>query len=676
MAGELVEGDPFEGRPPPTTEPTARITVTPRRDEGDSSGGAGSNLVEGDPFAVTPGGMAKAYGIGTAQGAIGIPGMAGDITEAGKSAFEWLKSKLPDIPEPALIKFLKEESAKTNAQMGDTARGDVAGSFPLPTSKDIQGLVEKFTGKFYEPKNQAERDAATAGNYTTTAVLNPGGVIRKGVTALAGAGAEIAAGRFTDNNPYARALAGLLAGGGTSYLTGPGSVDRLLRSKLPPGITEAHVTQAGQLIERAANQPNPVRLTWPEALSQVTGQPVATDLQRILESNSRTRNQMQEFMAPRAGEIERAARGEAANIGSATSRPSSLGPQAKEVAEGTVRQTTQDINAAARPFYQRAEPVRVPPQVHQALMADPIYARTLREIRNNPELNATVAHLNDDAVGVVDLVQRRMRERGENLRIPGEASSSNTAAMNVERSRDLPIQVAERATGSRPGVAGDYEMARNIEAQLRGHFLDRLMASPIGRIAESDGQTRSVINLLFSKEPLANSQGEIHRAVQTLAAQRPAVAEAIVRQHIEMTLNQAVKRLQGGGNQFGGARLAKDLTGDPQQRANLRAAVEALPNGQVRWHGLEQMLEIMEATGQRQAKGSLTAFNAMELKDMSSSGLASLASKGLSPSKWTRWAQDAYEGWSAGRNLDDFANLITDPRSVDVFRRIALTTAQ
>jgi hypothetical protein len=633
----------------------------------------GYELAKEEPAPVDPVGMAKAFGVGGAQGIIGIPGMAGDVTQLGKAG----ASYIPDVPQNSAMDWLKAETAKTAARGGNSAaRGDIPGSFPLPTSKDIQGWIEHITGKFYEPKNDKEREAATAGSYLTSGVLNPGGIPRKIAQSVVGAGADIAAGRYTDENPYVKALAGIIGGAGTGFATAPGAADKLLRSKLPRSITEAHITQAGQLIERAAQGANPVRLTWPEALSQVTGQPVALDLQRILESHPQTRDTMQEFMAPRAGQVTAAARGEAANIGPMPAQPKDLGRQAGEVAENTIQRETERINAEARPHYQAAEPVQVGRNVNDALQTGPlgeIYGQTLREVRDplNPAVGASVAHLPDDSVGVIDLVQRRMREQAENLRVPGEASSSNLAASNVERARDLPIQVAEQATGSRPNAMGDYERARLIEAQLRERHLAPLETGPIGEIAKSNRDTKTVINLLFSKTPESGVQGQIGDAVRTLAAQRPAVAEAIVRQHIEMTLDRAVTALQGGGNQFGGARLAKDLVGNPQERLNLQAAIEALPNGQARWQGMERMLEVMQATGQRQAKGSLTAFNAMDLQSMTSQGLANVAAIGASPSRWTKLAIDAYQGWSAGKNLDRFAQIITDPNSGDVLRRLA-----
>jgi hypothetical protein len=158
--------------------------------------------------------------------------------------------------------------------------------------------------------------------------------------------------------------------------------------------------------------------------------------------------------------------------------------------------------------------------------------------------------------------------------------------------------------------------------------------------------------------------------VSVLAKNRPAVAEQIVRAHAEMVFNEAARDLQGGANQFAGAKFAKVIAGNTQQRANLKAAVESLPNGKERWQGFEHLLDIMSATGTRQARGSLTAFNELEIQSMSNSGLMSLAAKGAAPGKWMSLANDTFKSWSLGRNLDRIAGILTDPRSGDALKQI------
>jgi hypothetical protein len=102
----------------------------------------------------------------------------------------------------------------------------------------------------------------------------------------------------------------------------------------------------------------------------------------------------------------------------------------------------------------------------------------------------------------------------------------------------------------------------------------------------------------------------------------------------------------------------------------LKAAIEALPNGADRWKGFEHLLDIMQATGTRQAKGSLTAFNALEVPQMTTGGLQKLTALGLSPGKWMTFANDTFNGWSNGRNLDTLARVLTDPRYGNALKQI------
>jgi hypothetical protein len=105
-----------------------------------------------------------------------------------------------------------------------------------------------------------------------------------------------------------KALAGFIAGGAGALVRAVICPAVSSQIKIPASVTEQDVTRAGQLIEHA--QQRGVALTWPEALSRVTGQPVLTDTQRILESHGQTRGQMNEFFADRPAQIENATRTE------------------------------------------------------------------------------------------------------------------------------------------------------------------------------------------------------------------------------------------------------------------------------------------------------------------------------------------------------------------------------
>jgi hypothetical protein len=608
--------------------------------------------VDHDPFATDYGGLAKATGVGVAKGGIGLAGMAGDAQELAKKGGEWLANKLPSFePDP--------ESLKYAAKYGGS--GDLGPSFPLPTSQDIQGLVEKVTGPFRQPQNQAESDAQTVGEFLPAALAGPGGIARKVITQDAiPAAASIVAGRYSDQNPYVKALAGFVAGG-AGALAGPGSAEQILRSKIPASVTEQDINRAGQLIDHA--QARGVALTWPEALTRITGQPILTDTQRILESHGQTRPQMQEFFANRPAQVENAARGEFDRLGNMPASPSTIGPQAREVADNTLSGVRQQINQASEPFYHAAENVLLTPSEMTHVRTIPGWTEARNAVRNDPQLNWRVAHLPDHSVGFLNQVKKQFDQAAEN-----SASKFNPGRNKEVQSSNEMAASAVRQIGE--AKSADYQIALETQRQGRQQFLDPLLQGPLGKLAKKDVTTQKAIAELFPENPVPGTEGEIRNAVFTLARQRPAVAEQLVRAHAEMVFNQAARDLQGGANQFAGAKFAVKLVGNAQQRANLQAAVEALPHGNARWEGFEHLLDIMAATGARQPKGSLTAFNQLEVQSMSNSGLAALAAKGASPGKWMSFANDTFKSWSLGRNLDQIARIITDPRSGNALRQI------
>lgn len=627
-----------ESSPSVTPEGRPRVVISTAKD------------TSWDSFPEAPptdyGGLAKATGIGLAKGAIGLPGMAGDAQTLLRKGADYLASKLPTPPEP------DEQTLKFLEKYGN--RGDEGPSFPLPGSADIQGQVEKVTGPFRQPQNQAETDAQTVGEFIPAAALGPGGMARKAVTQAAiPAAASITAGRYSDQNPYVKALAGFV-GGFSGAAVRTGNAANTLRQQLPEFVTEAHITRAGNLIEAAGKRG--IDLTWPEALSKVTGQPVLTDLQRMLESHPKSRPQMQTFMAERPQQVERAAQQGFDQLGPYHPSPSSIGPQAGTAATDVIGDVRGVINKASEPFYQRAESVLLTPAEMSHVKAIPGWTEARDAVRNNPQIGWRVAHLPDESVGFLNQVKKQFDQAAEN------ASSKFNPAKNreVQSSNEMAASAVKQIGEVK---SSDYQIALGIQQQARERILDPLLKGPLGQLAKKDPTTKKAIDALFPTSPLPGSEGEIRTAVYSIAQKRPQVAEQLVRAHAEMVFNEAAQALQGGANQFAGAKFAVRIAGNAQQRANLQAAIEALPHGNDRWKGFNNLLDILEATGTRQPKGSLTAFNAQELKAMQGGGAADIASLAASPGKWWTLANDKYKSWSLGQNLDELARIITNPNS-------------
>jgi hypothetical protein len=241
--------------------------------------------------------------------------------------------------------------------------------------------------------------------------------------------------------------------------------------------------------------------------------------------------------------------------------------------------------------------------------------------------------------------------------------------------RTAALGAAQRHAG--PGNANAYDIALQVEREARQRHLEPLKEGPLGKLAERDITTQRAIDALFPKQPLVGSEGTITDAVSALVVRNPQAARALVRAHVESEMEKAFNLARSReATGFVGPQFAKQVAGNPlfetQRLTNLRAAIEALPNGQQTWQGFDRYLQVLRAMGTRQPIGSRTAFNVSDLEEMGTgSSLGNTAKTVLSPKKWAGIAGDMITRWQAGRNLDTLADIITDPRSQALLARIA-----
>jgi hypothetical protein len=605
--------------------------------------------------------VVRAIPAGLERGAIGVASLPGAL------------QGLMDAAARKVGGLSNEEAARRLAQV----RAPQIGAGDVLTPEKVESAATAITGPIYEPQTTPGKFAQSAAEFVPGAVLGPGGVVKNAVTygVIPGLASEAAgeAAKGTAAEPYARAAAAIGTGGAGAFLTRPKVAENFI-SKAAEGMTPAQVTAAEKLFQDAADAGLP--LTRAEASQAVTnGATKLGDLQRTVEGLGG----LKPMMAQRPEQVAALADKAADTLGPASATPSAIGPDIGEAAKGVIGDTQAAVNATTRPLYDQAAQSRVGLPVLQGLETDPLFVKTLEEIRSDPTLNRTIENLPNDSPAVLDLVQRRMAERADNARVPGQASTSNLAAANLEDARTAPIAAAETATGSRPATAtapaqvGSYEAARAQQAALREKYLDPLMEGPIGKLAKDDIPTQRAANSLFPQNPLPNSAGEITHAVKNLANKNPDAARQLVRAHVESVFNEATRNLQTGPSQFGGASFAAALRGNAQQAENLNAAITALHGPEVA-KGFDRALEIMEATGQRQRIGSMTSFNeelktALKTGGTVASAVPVITSAGLKlPTRFEK----AFERWNMGRNVDQIAHLLTDPAGTEAFRRLAL----
>jgi hypothetical protein len=662
---------PWENYAPSDDVPAnaLRITVTPRDAPASAEPGPWTRY-QGQGGAVdTAADVAASLGIGTVKGAIGLAGLPGDLAEYGARGIDYATRGAD-----AAIKYLGGEGFDPPAR---EARAPTYGS------ADIRGALEQnVTGQLYEPKTTAGRYAQTVGEFLPGAALGPGGMVRNAVNYAVVPGlASEAAGQATKGTalePWARGGAAVLTGGVSALINSPRTSAQAVRNAIPPGVDPALFMRAQEMVDHAAARG--IQLTVPEAAEQLSPGSGAglLNVMRLLESAPNSRATMAQTFADRPAQIEQAARDTFETIAPRTGAPSMIGPAVGEAATETLGRVNTAINAATRPSYDAARQSLVPQSVHAAMIADPLFEQALNAVRNDPARNSFIRGLSDRSTVVYDAVKQELAERSRNALSPANPSASKTVSAATGTMADDVRRVAVAADRNAMGLApgqgvGNLERALAEQAQLRQQYLEPLQRGPLGRMADKDTTTRKAIEAVFGTESkVAGSEREIATAMRELSARNPRAAAQLVRAHAEMVFDKAARDLQAGANQFGGANFAKELIGNPQDRANLAAAVQALPNGQQIWRGFENFLEIAQATGKRQRPGSLTAYNAQDLKDMAGGRLVSEGAKvAASPGRLLSRLGEGWDRWQLGRNLNELAGILTDPRAGGYLRGIA-----
>ena len=110
--------------------------------------------------------------------------------------------------------------------------------------------------------------------------------------------------------------------------------------------------------------------------------------------------------------------------------------------------------------------------------------------------------------------------------------------------------------------------SRKFEVAQKTQF-EPLRISPVGQIAEGKvtGET------LMPTKPVSLYPADIKRTVDLLRRKDPTAVPSWTRQQLESTFNESTQKLSSGENQFGGPKFAANVTGNKQQRENLRTLV-------------------------------------------------------------------------------------------------------
>jgi hypothetical protein len=343
----------------------------------------------------------------------------------------------------------------------------------------------------------------------------------------------------------------------------------------------------------------------------------------------------------------------------------------QSAAQGALSDTRSAINARANPHYEALKTQEIPPSDYTALASDPGYAEALGKLRGNPVLNADVSGLSDRNLSVVNEATKQLDAMESGARVgPNNPGGNNTLAGKYGGSRANVDALIEALTQSGK-VPPDWQTARGIVAQGRQNELAPQTAGPLGEIAGAKNALNPPLNAaqqgskLYPSAPPEGQPGMTVQALQGLAGQDPAIGADLTRAHLGQVLGESTQDLRGGPNAWGGANYAARIAGNPIQKDTLMQGLGYVSPGTE--DDMQKLLEVLQATGRREAAGSPTAPNLEMAEDLkANTRLAGNVATGATGPRLFERLQRAIEAANLEMNSRDLAKaLLTDqPASV------------
>jgi hypothetical protein len=545
-----------------------------------------------------------------------------------------------------------------------------------PTGAQINQTIRNQIGyDYYQPQTVPGEYARTFGE-NLIGGLAPGGPLTRiasvAVPAFASEGAaQIAEGMGA--SPTAQTMARTIAGLGSGLAIGGvnavrGGADISLRNAAQ-GVTPQQLQMAAALKDRA--QAAGINLTMANAIQQVTGGATGLgQLQRAVEGNSL----LQRYFAELPEQMRTAMMAQLDQIGPSVP-PSTLAPRVQQASAGVLETLRRRANEDADPFYRNLPGQSLLDADYAVLAENPSFQRALGEVRGNPEiapnLMAGGTAVPDNDLSVINAVVKRLRTLSEEA-VPNSMRTGGdleTAAVRTNAA-NLADELARQASR-------DYGIARDTVRGVNEAFGDPLKAGVIGALADTSDVAPNLATMtgrIFPPKPFEGQADEAVQAFELMNLVDPTVGGPLVRQHLARQFMDSMKDKTGGPNQFGGADFAARMFGNEEQRRAVLGAIDvtAPPPSPLAFPPLNpnapqarpsdpmaQLVEILQATGQRHQGGSQTAFiqelqRQMRGGDVVQESWASL----LNPMRIPGRVAGAVDELTAQANKDTLADLL------------------
>lgn len=587
-------------------------------------------------------------------------GVVEDVVKSIPGAIPRASAALVGLPQSLLelggkgVGYLLKKTGMNPAAVDAAVRPELP-NIGDTVKRGYDEAAKLVTGKpVYQPQTGPGRIADLTAQ---TMVGGPGSMTQKAVTGLA-AGTAGEAGRTITDNPIAIAVFQMLGAGAASLPFILRSVPAENIQNAIQGITPQKLAQAQALMDEAARRGAP--LTGAEAIAQVTGKNSLQDIQRVVESSAKGAPVIQPMMNNRAAATRAAVEQQLDTVAPMPAEPSRTPVRMQQAAEKSITNARQAGNAAAGPSYAQAATESIPANRWNTLTTQPAAQKALSSVKAATEYGVTMER--EGSIRWLDAAKKWL---------DAKIQSPNTTPAERriwEQGRTAIINEADAASSA-------YRQGRTTVARNMRDTVNPMQESPVGDIANLKGipaehAMRAQSEILMPQAPRALNPATIQKTIATIGQQDPGAARDFVRQNVQAIFDEAAQNLSSGTNQWGGAKFASQVAGNPRQRENLRALIES-SSDRTAWNGFNRLLEVLEAQGKRHAPGSQTAQNLRVEGQLSMGGAGALPATVASPNKAMSMIGEWYDNFRFGKNTEEMARILTDPNSVMLMRKLA-----
>ena len=653
-ASWLVQNKNLKGTPQFDT--VAKAYQEAKAEESLAAGGAevGTSVLSGEPLREEAG-TARKVGQSAIKGVAGIADLLLGAPENYRRLAEYATTENMPVPRTAapVRTFLTEKGVLTPEAEFNTPIGRVAGF-----------TTELATSGGVNPRNVVRAGETALGRGALKPIDSFSrlgkDVTMTGVTGLTGGATTEVLRDIGVESPVAQFLATSGVMGATGTPLALRSTAGEIAKKGFQNITPQQIKQADDLLKSSYQSGSP--LTAAEALAQVTGSNPLIATQRVVENMPKSAPTMADFLRTRPqSNVEFMER----TLAQVSPKVEGAETGLQKTAEKAISSAENLKTKASEPFYKQAEKLKVSESDINNLTTSQngnAIIDAINHVIKDPYSGAKGLSADDGRTLIAAKKYLDAQYTNFSNKVGGGYDSTK-AAMAWGASRDLDNFLASKSPA--------YEQGRTIQSQVAKEVVNPLTQGRVGQIAEGGiGETgmRTQQGVLMPANPQVTTPKDIKATVEALRRQDPNAVSQWTRQSLESIFNETGQKLQGGENQFGGAKFASTIAGNKQQRENLKALVTS-SSGVQAWDGFEKMLDVMEAQGKRQPMNSATAFNQMIAEEFKQGGVGKLATTAAKPSQLA----NAYDEFRMGKNAQILAKLLTDPDGINKLKEISNT---